>query len=265
LHCHTNESDGEGTPTELATAYEAADYDWVCATDHDFLTADTPTADPGVPGIVWILGLEETVTLNEHSAHIAVGNIAAGDPGAGTPQDAIDNAPYAQLAHPWSVIGPPAAHFTDAEMLALTGYESIEVTDPIDPTGWDVVLTAGMQVGGAPTDDAHTLTAYGTLARYYVYADALTVGGIIAALQALAWYATQGPTLTISDDGTRLLVTTPTAADFTFIGSGGATLKTAVNATAVSYHYHSSDGYVRCVVKRLSDNKYAWTNAIFIN
>ncbi len=264
IHLHTTESDGEGTPAQVAAAYVAADFDWIGCTDHDFLTSDTPTADPG-GGPLWILGLEETVSLNEHNGHIVVGNIVSGDPGTGTPQDAIDNAPYAQLAHPWSVVGPPVAYFTDAEMLGLTGYESIEIDDPIAPTGWDVLLTAGMNVGGANADDSHALVAYGTRGFFMAYASALTVADVIAALQAQRYYCSKGPTLTIDDNGIRLLVTASAASDFTFIGSGGGTLKTAANATGVSYYYQSGDGYVRCVVKRLSDNAYAWTNAIFVS
>jgi hypothetical protein len=58
LHAHTTNSDGTQSPAGVVAAYKKAGYDFVAITDHNH---NTP--DPGVPGILFVPGVE-----NDHTA-----------------------------------------------------------------------------------------------------------------------------------------------------------------------------------------------------
>ena len=83
-------------------------------------------------------------------------------------------------------------------------------------------------------------------------------------MNAGQFYSSGGPALTITEDGSSLKIETPDAADITFIGGCGRWLQQGLNVLESTYTYTGSEGYVRAVVKRRSDSKYAWTNAVFL-
>jgi hypothetical protein len=242
----------------MAQAYLAAGFDFCSVSDHQDVTAD-----PGVPGILWIVGTEENVYWPDSQlSHIVQSNIVAID--AGDPQGAIDNAPYAHLAHPYQSEAAPFAYFTLAQMLSLTGYAAIEINNPLVPYEWDNLLSAGRQIHGISQDDSHSTDGVGVRPWVHVFAGSLTIDNIIAAMNAGQFYSSGGPALTITEDGSSLKIETPDAADITFIGGCGRWLQQGLNVLESTYTYTGSEGYVRAVVKRRSDSKYAWTNAVFL-
>jgi hypothetical protein len=228
-------------------------YDVCMCTDHDKVTAD-----PGVGGILFIPGCEETCT-GDTTQHLTTGNVTAQQASTDT-QTVIDAVPYAALAHPWHA----TIKYSLAEILALARYAAIEIEpgEALAPLGWDDLLTAGRQVHGLLVDDAHDVGSVGN--RWVVIFAEATIAGVIAALITGRYYSTEGPTLDIDDTACRLRITANVACNWAFIGTGGATLHSVTNSTVAQYAYQSGDGYVRAVATRVSDGTQAFTNAIMV-
>jgi len=275
LHFHSTTSDGEATQAEITTLYEAAGFDVAICADHD-----AANADPAVAGILWIPGIEETANDQSEPYSHVVSFPASVDDASYAAQTIIDNAAIAVLAHP-NMNSPTAlplrgdgsgnAGFTQAEAIALTGYDAIEIYNPfsvcLEATDvWDAVLSTGRQVYGTAGDDCHQpLTYPAWLGRCWnmVYADALTQDDICRAIRSGQFYATRGPLLTITADYGSMTVSSADAGTFTFIGRGGATLQSSTG-TSASYSYRASDLYVRCEFVRTSDSLKAWTQPVFL-
>jgi len=58
LHGHSTNSDGQVSPPDYFALHKADGYDGAILSDHDFVTPN-----PGVPGILYISGVEETDNL----------------------------------------------------------------------------------------------------------------------------------------------------------------------------------------------------------
>jgi predicted metal-dependent phosphoesterase TrpH len=76
VHAHSNVSDGTGTPAEMVTAYKNAGCDFCALTDHDTYDSGAHwlplVTDPGVAGILFILGCEETASdVSSGHQHLA--------------------------------------------------------------------------------------------------------------------------------------------------------------------------------------------------
>ncbi|MDD4868524.1 MAG: CehA/McbA family metallohydrolase, partial [Mycobacterium sp.] len=202
-------SDGDVSQADRVTAYEAAGFDVAICSDHD-----TINSNPGVGGILWIPGVEETITdQSEPAGHIVTFPTYTANSSAAA-QTVIDVAVYVGmiscLAHPNmnspNILpigdGSGNAGFTAAECIALTGYHTIEIDNVYAQCGeatdvWDAVLSTGRQVYGHAGDDCHQASALGRLWNM-VYANAATQDDICRAIRAGQFYATRGPLLTIA-------------------------------------------------------------------
>lgn len=158
----------------------------------------------------------------------------------------------AEIAH------PNYSGDTSAELLGLTGYTGIEIynrkCELIDPYThayaldlWDELLTAGRHVWGYSVDDSH-----GGATEYdggHIVVLCNLASEIQDALVAGNFYSVVGDSslnfTNISLSGTTLSVTVNTAADITFIGTGGTTLQTSSAATTANYTITGTEGYIR--------------------
>lgn len=260
-HVHTTASDGAESAETMVTAYKNAGFDFVAITDHD----GQPTANPGVSGILFIPGVEETAyrtDVDQNPVHL----LSFGATSGVVPTNAQDtiNAVLTQdaipiVAHPSLTAAPWPTNILDR----VTGFVGMDVYNGRVPpedyylNRWDSMLSKNIAVWGLAVDDAHSLADVGK-GWIVVYADALTTNAVKAAIRRGSFYATQGPDIRHSVTGGTIYVETSNAASIVFYGRGGMALTSNANATAANYSPSGGEIYVRVEVSRNSDGKRAW-------
>ncbi len=93
LHAHSTESDGNQSPADAVTGYKNAGYHFAVLTDHDKVTTD-----PGVSGILYIAGIEES--QGNHITRIKAATNDATVTSQGTINTGITEGSFLSLAHP---------------------------------------------------------------------------------------------------------------------------------------------------------------------
>ena len=265
-HCHSTGSDGEDTPTAVVTAYKNAGYHAVCLTDHE-----VATADPAVADITFIPGHEES----SGQGHITFIN-SNGDMASASGQNditAIKNARgIPALNHP----NDETNLWTEAERDTITDslgcgievYNAIRGANPLQAYAEDIIdreLSRGKRYNLIASDDCHDVTYLFNLGWVVCFADSNTLANLLEALRRGNFYASQGPTLTLSVTGGTFAVTAEAASLIEFIGDGGAVVQSTANTTSASYIIPIETAtYVRARVTRDSDSKKAWSNPVYI-
>ena len=275
LHCHSTNSDGYDTPTELVTFYKDVGYHFVSITDHD-----VATPNPNVAGILFIPGIEiaADVGTTYHIPVYNVTNIQAGRTGQGVIDGTLGLGGLANIAHP-NYMAYPIPY---SDLASLSGYYGIEIfnancTNMIDdPAGyaenrWDELLTDGRKVFGFAVDDNHKSSSswQANAGWVQVFADDLSVNSILDSLKRGNFYASTGASLSVSVVGKVITATTGAlgeAGKIEWIGKGGVVLRTSpLHVTTDSYTIVGDELYVRIKVTRDSDSKYAWSNPIWVD
>lgn len=213
LHLHTTRSDGRLSPLKALTAYEAAGYDFLAITDHRLVTR-VPEYQGRMlllPGIE--LDFEPHPNEAIHLLGIGVGEGLMQAPlRLSTAQEGIDLIArfggLCYLAHPhWSM----NRLATIRELRGLNGAEIFNAVSrpPYNPLRaeaiqfLDLLAAEGMPLPTLANDDAHFYG--GDLFGGYILlqADNLSHEGVMGALRAGRYYATQGPrfhSVTLSGD-----------------------------------------------------------------
>jgi len=268
LHFHSTESDGVDTPAAIVTAYRDAGYDFVSLTDHDVLAAD-----PGVDGILFISGVEESAV----EGHITSTNPTAVSgpaipfsttPAQGIIDDILADGAMPSMAHPNVV----AIEWTNEELEGFGGYFAVEVYNDLAGAlvsnaedKWDALLSKHIRAFGNAVDDCHDLSGiHFDKGWVQVFADSLTTANIMDSLKRGNYYASTGPTISISVSKKVITITADSAATIAFIGDGGAVLQTTASVTTASYTVVGDEVYVRVKITRDSDSKIAWSNPIYV-
>jgi hypothetical protein len=266
IHCHTTNSDGQKSPDEVAAMYKAAGYDFLAISDHNTVT---PTALYRTPTFLTFpndeLGRLRTGT--EIVSHLNALNLSGSHPAwtTGSLQELIDLALNAnaipQINHPhWS--GNPTS-----VILATSGAVLMEIMNYHDNlaynlTVWDSVLSAGRQIYGTGTDDAHGYVNDFNKCWIVVRANSLTLDEIIGAIKAGDFYASSGITLTdIVMENRELCVDSENGDSVTFIGKYGEVLHQLTDSSAC-YMLPDSGLYIRARVAN-SSGELAFTQAYF--
>lgn len=262
LHCHTTNSDGANSPTELVTAYKDAGYDFMTITDHNFITPD-----PGVGGITWIgNSVEET-----YPRHIVSLNVADRVTDTRNTQGILDyhhdRGEMTDIAHPYW----PGNYIIDKlEIQKLNNFNFVEVYNAVvnqyGEVAWDNALSVGKRTFGIAVDDCHnsSISSQFNAGWVVVFADTNTKEAILSALRAGNFYASTGADVSISLVGNTMTANSSFASTIQFIGRDGRILKQATNTNSASYTILGDELYIRVKVIRISDGKMAWSNPVFI-
>ena len=310
LHMHTNNSGDSATPpAEAVRWYAAHGYDFVVVTDHNRITVERSTPSMLViPGVELTQNVEHCVPppraglrclLHVNALFVvppADGRIPA-SPATGPSRFELYHRALettrrlggiAQLNH------PNFHDAADAPLIALLAHDGLTLLEianqswdsndvpddksrPSTEAIWDAVLTAGGDVFGTATDDAHHYfdareagahghdVFPGDLGFVMVHADKQPAA-IRAALARGDFYASTGVLLgRVDRSGDRLEIEvdarSPGRHRFTFIGAGGKVLSRAEGRQASFMLAGARAGYVRAVVEDAAGRR-AWTQPI---
>ena len=311
LHLHTNNSGDSATPPgEVVRWYAAHGYDFIVVTDHNRVTVErSPSSMLVIPGVELTQNVERCeppppsglqCLLHVNALFVtppADGRIpwrpASGPSRFEIYHRALDASRrlggIAQLNHPNFHYAADAPLIT---LLARDGLSLMEIANgawdsnnlpaekghPSTEALWDAVLTAGGDVFGTATDDAHHYADAaavgargeavfpGDLGFVMVRAAAREPAAIRAALTAGDFYASTGVVLARVDrTGDRLEIEiadrSPGAHRFTFIGTRGRVLARATGRRATFPLADARGGYVRADIED-SAGRRAWTQPI---
>lgn len=308
-HLHSNLSGDSGTPpADVIRFYTEHGYDFIVFTDHNRVTRA-----PASSSLLVIPGVELTQNLSEcnppdpevkgcnlHMNALFVGPQAPAAVELPPPLGATRLEVYlrelqlarsygglAQLNHPNFRWGADAATVTE---LARKGVRFLEIANasgdcnddgdarhPGTEVLWDQALTAGVQLFGVATDDAHHYydadaarrrgeTAYTGDRGFIMVRAARSEAALRAALLSGDFYASTGVLLSrvaLSASAMELAVAPETAGDceFTFIGTGGRELARSRGRTARYPIAGLTSGYVRAVVRDSAGHR-AWVQPV---
>ena len=272
FHCHTTESDGRLSPTDVAGFYEYAGYDVLAITDHRKVTQLPSTEHllliPGIeldyvlPGQwVHILGLGIDSTIGEKWNRF------------GTPQEGIDLirllGGIAVLAHPaWSLNTPEF-------MRSLTGLSGVEIWNSVstlplngDRADSSSLLDVTWASGGEllpvyANDDSHPYKDEAGVAATMVQAEEKSIPAVMEALKAGRFYATTGPQIyqIENKNSQEIIVHCSPAESIIFYSdcpwaAGRAVIKPGM--TGCNYFVQKNDHFVRIEVRDAAGRK-AWS------
>ncbi len=273
LHTHTVNSDGKFTAAEVIDKYADAGYDVLAFSDH---RTTNPVSTYSDRGMILISGIElHPAGPREILWHILALNIPedfanCSDDEAQTVIDKIHAAGgVCFAAHPyWS-------GFTSAEVMSLRGSLGIEVYNTstrrigkaYNMQLWDECLWTGTEYNAIAVDDVHNeehLFSGWTM----ILSNDRSVGGVMEALRAGRYYASQGPRFTRLSFENDIF-----EAEFTPCVEAIAVTKRStgygeIGKMITSIKYDTSKlkpgDYVRCQIKDANGN-YAWSNPIFLS
>lgn len=305
LHVHSARSGDSKTPVDqVARWYRARGFDAIVLTDHEVLAAPPPTS--GIAGIAVLPGAELTQNVRGcvpspdprtfcplHVNALLIEPTPLHPQWPQVPERARRYANAIRLTRQLGgvpQINHPNFHYAiDAPtivQLARTGPLLLEVrneavdsenagdaTHPSTEALWDQVLSAGVDVWGTATDDAHhyddaaEVRARGEVAHtgargWVMVRAAPTAAALRAALLRGDFYASTGVELSRWGvvDGALHVEAAGAADRVRFIGPGGAVLQ-ATNGRKASFSLKkAAGGYVRAVVN--AGGAHAWTQPI---
>jgi len=291
LHCHSSNSDGLRKPEDVAAAYRAAGYDFICLSDHfetEYGWRVTETRHLRDENFTTILGAElSSAPWAERETYWVT---AAGLPidFAPPPPDnhpeaierARDVGAFVVMLHPGLNNLPPAV----AEGLpALGAVQAVEIYNHNMATAaspdrahgaymLDGLLEGGYRVLVNAGDDAHFEHPADRFGGWVeVHCERLDAEALLASLKAGRYYSTQGPALReLLVDGDHLHVRTSEAYAITLTGGGdrwlsGATRTSPSGAPISEAHFDLSSfrsSYCRITVVDAAGRR-AWSNPIW--
>ncbi len=210
LHGHTTNTDGELSPDGYVQKYAGLGYDWICISDHDFLTV-RPSSCPD--NLVFIQGNEVTAR-GPHLLHIGCQDIVTPDPDRGkVVAEVMAREGLCIINHPnWQ---EDFSHWPQALIESLPPFHGIEVYNaivrdqegsPLATNRFDRLLSKGFRVWGYANDDTHWESSYGR-AWNWVSAEDCTPESIIENLKKGRCYGSSGVELTrLQTEGKRIRI-----------------------------------------------------------
>ncbi len=263
LHVHTTNSDGFASPEAMVNAYRS-DSAFVSITDHNYLTAN-----PGVQGITYIPGIEESTT----AGHLCSINATAetGSLVTGTVLSNINaQGAIPLIVHPEK--GNGGWTYEDLKTYAKD-YSLIEIWN--DMMGYqntngniDRLLSNGTRLWLTADPDAHD-TSHAVIMpwKLVVNAPSNSTHDIVEALRNGNFYATTGVAvtdITVSPDGHTVTITTPQPYNFKWIIANGSIAAITRNATTSTYTANGTEVYIRAEITSEYINQNAYTQPMFI-
>ena len=301
-HCHTTESDGDGTPTQVIRWYVRHGYDFLVLSDHNRLTI---ASYQGTRPFLLIPG-EELTPVQEEPANTPSGrrripihvnglNLTRAIPPLGGNsyfsllQRMIDavrgQGGIPHINHPnwkWAVDHHLLLRAENYKLFEIyNGGSGSNNEGGVDDAGqshpsleqvWDGLLTIGKRIFAIAVDDAHEYfddanagSPPGT-GWVVVHAKDLSAQSILESLEMGQFYATNGIEILeydLSPTEMRLNIA-PTAPSYVteFVDRGGVVLARE-EGLSPSYKFTGNELYVRARVIS-SDNKKAWLQPYFL-
>jgi PHP domain len=199
LHCHTTNSDGEASPSELCGAYASLGFDAVAITDHWHVTVHDAAPLITVPASE-LTSRSASPTGEAEALAIGVDRL----PDAREPFESVEamarwisgEGGFPVLCHPyWSGMEP-------AELAAAPSLGAVEVWNGsaqllqgngLSSVHWDAASQGGLLLPGVATDDCHTPPGDCGLGWTWVLAAERTPAGVVEGLRAGRCYGSTGP------------------------------------------------------------------------
>ncbi|MBI5876231.1 MAG: CehA/McbA family metallohydrolase [Chloroflexi bacterium] len=288
IHTHTSLSDGDALPAEAIAWYADNGFDFLSITDHNMLTVAESDRLVLIPGTeITLMDEGKPVHVNALGIHTMPALPGWQHDIARTLQAAVH---AARAAGGLPMINHPNFHwaFGEAEMARVTGWTLLEImntsTDcnsfggggqPSVEAMWDGLLSRGVRVWAAATDDMHDLRKpwYGHVSppgRGWICVRAAdrTAAAILAAIELGDFYAStevELADLTMDARGIRLAIRPAYDYAYTtqFIGRGERVLA-VVHGTTPAYAASGDEGYVRARVFS-SNGGWAWTQPLWVD
>lgn len=273
LHMHTTCSDGTYSPEEAMREYAERGYDFIAITDHWKVGAQRRYGD-----MIVLSGAEYDFTFPTQVLHVVAifpdQRCAEGIVRGMTHEEVIRqvnaHGGVAVAAHPaWSLN-------THDFLATLSGIDLSEVyntlsDEPINARRGDsaqildVTAANGKIFGQIATDDAHFYIGEQCRSFTMVQANELSVSGILEALKAGRFYASQGPEfLDVDFDGRTLRVRTSPVSVCTFASNKfwvDGRCRTGENMTENTYEIQPGETFIRCEIAD-AQGRRAWLSPI---
>lgn len=269
FHLHSSISDGKLSPEDIASCFKNDGYDAITLTDHWRYGKGGELC-----GLHIIPGIEYDNGPNYKTMHI-VGFGTSRDPQAEKTDDRqtiIDkiNAAggCAVLAHPaWSLNS-----IDDAK--ALHGFTATEIYNAVSEAGEslrpysdhfvDMCAVNEMYLGIFAVDDAHFYGGVDDRRGWVmVKADELTDEAIVRAVKNRNFFASQGPMLSVTRDGDKVIIETSPCDTIAVLSSCAwlpNRIKRGDGITHHEYTFHDDEKWLRIEVR--DGDKRAWSNII---
>lgn len=275
MHCHSTNSDGELTPSELATEYRNRGYEVLFISDHNIMTHADSIHLPGI-----LCFNAEEYTFAKHINGFFLDHTV--DARGFTAQQAVDSIKsqggLVMFNHPVKIqYGPdwsyPVNYFDEnrcPDFIEIFNTLSAIIA-PINIGIWDYLLSRGQRIYGVATDDLHKIKNAGMIEMIDVgwimlKLNSLNKDSVFNALKRGDFYASTGIDINnfnvIEND---ISISCTNCSKIKFIGNNGKILK-EVKGSEADFS-RNDEKYVRV---ELEDNgilgvrkKKAWTQPVF--
>ena len=262
-HTHSNLSDGDASPEQVAQTYQGLGYNFLFLTDHGRLASDFDQYSSG--DFIGING-EEVGRSFCHMSSLAASE-GVGSTTLGGIQEVIDHilsiGGVPILNHPaWSSLPLSVTDLWPLERLKLMEIYN-HITDlGYDEGQWDAMLTSGKEIFGVAADDCHAVGTGSGGGWVMVRTQTLAPSGILEAMQMGDFYASTGVTVSsIAAETDRLEIESANGEYIEFIGQGGRVLQSMIGS-AGEYLFTGDEHYVRARIT--SSEGKAWTQPILL-
>lgn len=281
LHTHTTISDGKATPEEAARRYREAGYDAIAITDH-WKYGD----ECEIEGLKILSGCEYNIGGHDgsHVVHI-IGVGMTSDPQIPEDWKRMEKTAFAKAAevvkriklyNGLAIVGHPAWSLNTPEQIMSFGdFDTVEIFNSVSECGMsdraysDVIIdqlaTGGRLTNIIAVDDTHYYTGDECRGWIMVETTDMDTQGMIRAIRAGRFYATQGPEVHIekvAPDKVRVVCSPCQKVVFQSNTTWAAgRIVRADGLVEACYTKAPTDRFVRAEVTDAEGNK-AWTNYI---
>jgi len=284
-HTHTQYSDGDSPPEVAVDWYEAHGYDFLFLTDHNVLIPDDHLAKLQRPSMPVWQGEEVTMAAVHVNGLGVSTQIVPPWPGRSMYEAEVTHSHDHRVR--WAVeqilaqgavahVNHPNYLFTLTadDLMAAGEFGLLEIAnghpgvnnqgnDTYDATEviWDKLLTAGGQIWGVASDDAHHFQTWRGWLQ--VEADSARVGDVLDALRGGRFYCSSGLALGGYEASSAeiSLELADGAATIELIGPGGTVLET-ISGERAHFRLSAAGAYAR-VRATAANGRQLWTQPVF--
>jgi len=273
LHTHTTCSDGVHTQDEVLREYAGHGYDFIALTDHWKVGPERKYEN-----LLVIPGVEYDFTFNTQVLHLVAllpdacfgDGIVRGLSHMEVIRRVNDCGGVPIAAHPaWSLNTPDFLKSLDG--VELTEVYNTLSDEPINARRGDsaqildVTAANGKLFKYVAADDAHFYVGEQCRSYIMLQAEELSVGGVLEALRAGRFYASQGPEfLGVELDGNKLIVRTSPVSLCTFSSNKywvAGRCRTGKDMTESIYEIQPGEKFIRCEIAD-ENGRRAWLSPI---